>query len=51
MFFASFLSAQYCIALQYNPVITFIYRVALVYRHNRYARAQQHIQGKGAEQK
>lgn len=49
MFLASFLSAQYCIALQYNPVITFIYRVALVYRHH--ARAQQHIQGKGAEQK
>lgn len=39
------------VALQYNPVITFIYWVALVYRHNRYARAQQHIQGKGAEQK
>lgn len=51
MFLASFLSAQYCIALQYNPVITFIYRVALVYGHNRYTRAQQHIQGKGAEQK
>lgn len=49
MFLASFLSAQDCIALQYNPVITFIYRVALVYRH--YARAQQHSQGKGAEQK